>query len=111
MKFIVDENLPSNYLLWNNSSFRHVIKMEGIMSDSDIWQYALSNNLIILTKDTDFYYRYLSAQKSPKIVWFRVGNLRKKELHLFIESIWLKVEALLVKHTFIIADQNTLEAL
>jgi predicted nuclease of predicted toxin-antitoxin system len=36
-------------------------------SDGDIWNYAIDNNLTIITKDVDFYYRYLSSSKSPKL--------------------------------------------
>lgn len=110
MKFLVDENLPDNLSLWNNASFLHILKTKGIISDSDIWQYALSNNLVIITNDTDFYFRFLSTNKSPKIVWLKVGNLRKNDLRLFIETIWHKVESLLKNHSFIIVKETTLEA-
>lgn len=110
MNFIIDENLPDNFSLWNHSSFCHVLKIKDVMSDSDIWLYALRNNLVIVTKDTDFYYRFLSSQKSPKIVWFKVGNLRKRELRLFIENVWQKIESLLKTKSFIIADENNLNA-
>jgi len=110
MQFIVDENLPDNFPLWNNPSFFHVLKIKEISSDSDIWQYALVNNLVIVTKDTDFYFRFLSAQKSPKIVWIKVGNLRKKELCSFVEDVWQRIEILLETHSFIIADNLSLEA-
>jgi predicted nuclease of predicted toxin-antitoxin system len=110
MKFIIDENLPENFPLWNDSSFCHVLKIKNIVSDSDIWQYALDNDLIIITKDTDFYFRFLSAHKSPKIVWLRLGNLRKKELRLFIENVWEKIEMLLKDHSFIIVDDINLKA-
>ena len=110
MQFIIDENLPDNFPLWSNPSFSHVLKIKEISSDSDIWQYALINNLVIVTKDTDFYFRFLSAQKSPKIVWLRVGNLRKKELLFFVENIWHQIERLLEMHSFVIADNLSLEA-
>ena len=110
MQFIIDENLPDNFPLWNNPSFSHVLKIKEISSDSDIWQHALINNLIIVTKDTDFYFRFLSAQKSTKIVWLRVGNLRKKELQFFAERVWSKIKVLWETHSFIIADNLSLEA-
>jgi hypothetical protein len=39
MKFIIDENLPENFPLWNDPSLCHVLKIKNIVSDSDIWQY------------------------------------------------------------------------
>jgi len=54
LRFIIDENLPYRFKLWNNEGFVHVNDVEGIKSDPDIWQYAKENNLIIVTKDADF---------------------------------------------------------
>ncbi|HVX25930.1 MAG TPA: DUF5615 family PIN-like protein [Parafilimonas sp.] len=104
------KTLPDNFPLWNTPSFYHVLKVDGIYSDSDIWQYALINDLVIVTNDTDFYFRFLSDQRCPKIVWLRVGNLRKKELRFFVENFWHQIEVLLQTHSFVIADNLSLEA-
>jgi predicted nuclease of predicted toxin-antitoxin system len=45
-----------------------------LKSDTDIWNYALAKDCVIVTKDSDFRNRVKVARKSPKIVWMRVGN-------------------------------------
>lgn len=82
--YLIDENvLPS----WNKEKFVHVTNISFIHFDTDIWKYALKNQLVIITKDADFYYRYLSSKKNPKVVWIRTGNLKKKQFIQLIENI------------------------
>lgn len=56
-KFLVDVNLPKKFKFFNTEQFIHVVDINPKMKDSEIWDYALSNDLIILTKDSDFYLR------------------------------------------------------
>ncbi len=43
-------------------------------ADEDIWEYAKTNGLIIVTKDFDFQQRGLFWGHPPKVVRLRVGN-------------------------------------
>ena len=38
--FLIDENLPYYFNLWDKPNFKHVFDLEGIQSDKDIWEYA-----------------------------------------------------------------------
>jgi predicted nuclease of predicted toxin-antitoxin system len=83
--YLIDENMP--FLpCWNNENFAHVTNLPFIHFDSDIWDYALKHQLIIITKDSDFYYRYLSSIIYPKVIWIKTGNLKKAFLIKLIES-------------------------
>ena len=42
--------------------------------DVDIWEYAKSNDFVIVTKEMDFQQRSLLFGHPPKIVRLRVGN-------------------------------------
>jgi predicted nuclease of predicted toxin-antitoxin system len=42
--------------------------------DLDIWQYAKSNQLLIVSKDSDLYQYSLVYGPPPKVVWIRRGN-------------------------------------
>jgi len=42
--------------------------------DAVIWQYAVQNALVILTKDEDFAERCLRSPHPPVVVWLRIGN-------------------------------------
>ena len=109
--YILDENMPSTVPLWFNQKFVHVLDISNKFSDGDIWEYAITNNLIIVTKDVDFYNRYLSSSKYPKIIWFRTGNMKKKTFYKFIEQIWLEIEIMIQSGSFIIETEDKLEAL
>jgi len=80
-KFLIDENLPSKFALWNSDRFTHVEDISFSLPDKSIWNYALENNLIIVTKDADFYNLVISNAKSPKVVHLRIGNMRIGQLH------------------------------
>jgi len=42
--------------------------------DDSVWEYAKSNDLVIVSKDSDFHQRSLLDGHPPKIVWLRLGN-------------------------------------
>ena len=111
VKYLIDENLPIFVSIWNSEKFMHVSRLPLIDLDSDIWEYALTNELVILTKDSDFYYRYLSSKQSPKVIWIRTGNLKKKQFNLFIETIWKDVEEMLLSSSFIIINEEKIQGL
>ena len=72
--YLIDENLPSTIPFWNKKNFTHASELTNINYDTDIWQYALKNDLVIITKDTNFYYRSLAASGVPKVIWIKTGN-------------------------------------
>jgi len=43
-------------------------------SDTEIWEYARQNGLVIVSKDSDFQQRSLLYGHPPKFIWLRVGN-------------------------------------
>lgn len=71
VKYLIDENLPFFFPVLKTESFIHISQFPLIEGDSDIWTYALQHNLIIITKDADFYYRYLSSNVYPKVIWLK----------------------------------------
>ena len=87
-KFLIDENLPYYFDLWNNEDFIHVHDLHGISKDEDIWQYSKENNFVIVTKDADFSNRILYKIPPPSVVHLKIGNMRMKELHAFLNRIW-----------------------
>jgi predicted nuclease of predicted toxin-antitoxin system len=42
--------------------------------DTDVWEYALRNDLAIVTKDSDFRHRSSLRGYPPKVIWIALGN-------------------------------------
>ena len=73
MRFLVDVNLPKYFSFFNNPDFLHVVDIERTMSDKDVWNHAMKHDLVILTKDTDYYLRSLVENfDKPKVVFFSI---------------------------------------
>jgi predicted nuclease of predicted toxin-antitoxin system len=89
--FLVDVNLPKFFGFFNTPNFSFVADLNLMMSDNEIWDYALTNELVILTKDTDFYDKCLLSETSPKIIHFQIGNYSLKQLHTYFTQHWQKI--------------------
>ena len=107
--YLVDENLPTFLPIWKNKQFIHVTSVSIKNSDTGIWRYAMIHKLVIITKDSDFYYRYLSAKEYPKVVWIKTGNMKNKAFNSFLEAMWVEIEDALLRSAFIIVDETKIE--
>ena len=107
--FLVDVNLPKYFHFFNTNDFFHVVDIDPSLTDSKIWEYALENNLVILTKDSDFYYRCILSSHSPKIVYFKLGNMTLKELSDYFNSNWEKIISKLFRGNLILAKRHSVE--
>ena len=91
MKLLFDENLSHKLVRALDDLFpdsEHVRDM-GLKAADDrlIWEEAKSKDMIIVSKDSDFYQRSLLYGHPPKVIWIRRGN-----------SSTVIIEALLRKH-------------
>ncbi len=91
MRFIVDAQLPTalaRFLESYGHDAKHVFDV-GLANAEDkiIWQYAIENNAIIITKDEDFVILSHLQLNKPPIVWIRIGNTSKKLLLQWFEKI------------------------
>ena len=110
-KFLIDANLPYHFEIWNNANFIHVKDLNESWDDETIWEYALTNNLTILTKDADFSLKVLYKGSPPKVVHFKIGNLRIRDLYHFISTIWFDIELLLENNKLINVYTDRIEAI
>lgn len=78
MKLLLDENLAAGIVpklqdIYPGSA--HVRDHDLIQSDdSIIWEFALEQGFVLVSKDLDFYQRSLVFGHPPKVVLLRVGN-------------------------------------
>lgn len=77
--YLVDNNLPYYFSLWNNPDFVHQRDLGSRAPDSSIWEFAQRQNLTILTKDRDFSDRILLCEPPPRIHFRLLGRNSKNE--------------------------------
>jgi predicted nuclease of predicted toxin-antitoxin system len=49
-------------------------------------------NLVILTKDNDFIIKILKSNPPPKVVLFKVGNMKFSKFDEYLSKNWNKIE-------------------
>jgi predicted nuclease of predicted toxin-antitoxin system len=99
MRFLVDVQLPpllAHHLASLGHHAEHTVDI-GLASsdDRDIWQYAVANSAIIITKDEDFVTIRALAEAGPPVLWIRIGNTTKNELLKRFTLAWPRVAAAL----------------
>lgn len=92
MRFLVDARLPpalARYFASLGEEAIHVLDV-GLLAakDGEIWDFALANAWIIVTKDDDFQLRASVSNPSPRIIWVRVGNCSKQRLLEIFTKHW-----------------------
>ena len=98
MNFLVDHQLPpalARFLETQGHMARHVREL-GFKEAADtvIWSHAAANDLVIVSKDQDFYFFATSPGATGRLVWVRIGNCRKQALfETFKERLPQIVEA------------------
>ena len=96
MKFIVDAHLPrklSHFL--NDKGFDSVHTLDlpnkNLTKDSEINELSLAENRVVISKDADFYNRYLVTSEPFKLLIISTGNITNAELLLLIEKNFSKI--------------------
>jgi predicted nuclease of predicted toxin-antitoxin system len=110
-EFIVDANLPYYFQLWNSERFVYVEDLNDEWTDEQIWEYAKNNNLIIITKDSDFSNRIIFHEPPPKVIHIKTGNLRMKELFILFEKNWNEIEKTINKFKLVNVYKNKIEGI
>ncbi len=111
MKFLIDENLPDHLKVWSTGDFLHVTKIAKSIPDKEIWKYAFENNLIIVTKDSDFHERILYRDPPPKVILFKLGNTSTSYLEDFLSRYWKEIEDQINSVKLVIVFRNKIEGL
>lgn len=72
LKFLIDHNIPkgvSNWLLKNGYDIQFVKNMDPEMPDKEVFAFAIQNERILLTNDTDFIGLWLQMKKGNSIIF------------------------------------------
>jgi predicted nuclease of predicted toxin-antitoxin system len=111
VRFLIDINLPYFFSLWNTKEYLHQVDLGLKWPDEDIWDYAATNNLTIITKDSDFYSRILISSPPPKVIHIRFGNLKMRDFYLSIQAVWPEVLKLNQEYKLVKVYTDRLEAI
>jgi predicted nuclease of predicted toxin-antitoxin system len=90
MKLLFDHNLSPRLVLiladlYSNS--QHVFPLQMDRDDDRlIWDYAVQNDYIIVTRDSDYNDLSLVRGFPPKVIWIRRGNCSTKEIATILRS-------------------------
>jgi predicted nuclease of predicted toxin-antitoxin system len=78
MSLLFDQNLSPRLPSLIAAEYPHALHLRSVgmaaATDQGVWEYAARNNLIIVSKDTDFQHRALLYGPPPKVIWLRIGN-------------------------------------
>ena len=72
-------------------------------TDTQIWQRCSAENLVILSKDVDFYDRALLFGAPPQVVHIAVGNCSNTRLFEVLAHEWADIERALVSGSKLIS--------
>lgn len=109
MKFLIDVNLPKHFSFFNSDEFIHLADIDPQMSDNEIWNFAKENNLIILTKDSDFYFKSIQEEHSVKVIYFKLGSQKLSDLHRYFSNNWNLIKDLINNNRLVLAGINEVE--
>ncbi len=105
-KYLLDVNMTNYFGEWQPPLFQHVVELNRRWLDSSIWEYARNKDMTILTKDYDFYDRIISDAPPPRVIHFRLGNMKRKDFQAFATANWEKIRLLSEQNKLVIVYQE-----
>jgi predicted nuclease of predicted toxin-antitoxin system len=109
--FLFDENLPARLTFAPKFPVVFAASLGAQPSDSQIWEFARKEELVIVSKDADFSDRIIVRSPPPWVVHLRFGNLRRKDLHARLARVWPQIETLLKTHKLVNVYADRLEGI
>ncbi len=109
--YLFDGNVPSHLRFAPKLPIIPLSKVGRNPADSQIWNYARSCDLVIVSKDTDFSDRIITSSPPPRVVHLRFGNLRRNEYHALLARRWPQIESLLKTNKLVNVYLDRLESI
>jgi predicted nuclease of predicted toxin-antitoxin system len=112
MKFVVDAHLPPGLCVTFGQAGHDAIHTSRLparnrTSDEVINSLSVSQQRVVVTKDSDFYYSHVLHGRPWKLLLVRTGNIRAGELKaLFQRHLPAIIEAL-AQHTLVELDRHS----
>ncbi len=98
MKLLFDHNLSPRLVerladLFPESTHVYTLGMDQA-DDREVWNYAQTNDLTIVTRDSDYNELLVVRGFPPKIIWIRRGNCSTKEIETILRSHLTNIQTL-----------------
>jgi predicted nuclease of predicted toxin-antitoxin system len=107
---LIDENLPRSLARLLPVESFHATDLGQQPSDSQLWTHAKEQNCILLTRDTDFFDRLILEGPPPKVIWVRLGNIRRLDLECLLVRLWPAIMDLLEDADLVEVHPTALES-
>lgn len=107
--FLIDRNLPGPLRFVLPGECRHARELGDACTDTQLWNVARDESLVIVTKDADCYDRMRLSDPPPWVVQVTLGNLRRHELLEHVAAAWPAVGSLLPEHQLILLRAGSVE--
>ncbi len=108
--YLFDENLPVRLRFTPSLPVIHATRIADSPTDTELWEYARTNQLAIVSKDADFADRMMLSMSPPWVVRLALGNLRLSDFHAALAKAWPHVEGLLPAHKLLIVHADRVES-
>lgn len=97
MKFLVDNQLPAalaRFLAARGIDCQHVLDLDlAEAKDKEIWQIATTRQMVLISKDEDFFHLANRPESQVQLVWVRLGNCRNPALLDAMGSAWPRIQS------------------
>lgn len=106
---LIDENLPASLADVLPLDCSHATKLGAQPTDLQLWSHSRERDWTILTRDADFFDRIMLEGPPPKVIWVRLGNIRRKDLESLLLRLWPRITELLEGADLIEVHPDSLE--
>lgn len=110
-KYIVNSNLPQTFNLWQSDDFINAVSIKIDGDDNLIWNYAKENNLTILSRDKDFADRILHTNPPPKVIHFRLRNIKYAQFRKLMNEQWNRITFFNLNYKLVVVYHNSVEGI
>ena len=101
MKLLFDENLSPKLVELLSDVFPDSVHVNncglGHSVDEAIWQFAKTNGLTIVTKDSDFQERAVLPGSPPKVIWIRIRNCNSVQVAALLRRALAEIRSFIQK--------------
>ena len=114
MKFLVDAHLPPSLCALLHAAGHDALHTTGLPAqnrtpDRVINEVSATDQRVVITKDTDFYYSHVLHQLPWKLLLVRTGDIRTRELKALFERQLPAIVQALETHSLVELDRTSVQ--